>query len=224
MDYVTTSSPDNIFVLCTREKRIYGYCVILGKTNETICMTSKLVSLLIPNVSNLALLQVERCSLCWEQSSGETASSWVPKAWRGRCLNHLDSSIVLLLGSQITDDTQIIACVFRQRGPARSDGEDFRRADRDRFALSFPKDGLQRLPFSSDYHSPAPTILQRLPFSSDYHSPATTILQRLPFSSDYHSPATNTCPEASPHRPPRPKIDHPPPQAFSFRVKLISST
>ena len=56
---------------------------------------------------------------------------------------------------------------------------------------------LQRLPFSSDYHSPATTILQRLPFSSDYHSPApailqraTSILQRLPFSSDYHSPAT----------------------------------
>src|SRR5271168_2587707 len=46
---------------------------------------------------------------------------------------------------------------------------------------------LQRLLFSSDYHSPATTILQRLPFSSDYHSPATTLLQRLPFSSYYHS-------------------------------------
>jgi hypothetical protein len=36
-----------------------------------------------------------------------------------------------------------------------------------------------------DQHSPAPTILQRLPFSSDYHStatailPTTAILQRL---------------------------------------------
>jgi hypothetical protein len=49
---------------------------------------------------------------------------------------------------------------------------------------------LQRLPFSGDYHSPATAIPRRLPFSSDYHSPATTILQRLPFSSDYHSPAT----------------------------------
>ena len=49
---------------------------------------------------------------------------------------------------------------------------------------------LQRLPFSSDCHSPATTILQRPPFSSDYHSPATTVLQRLPFSSAYHSPAT----------------------------------
>jgi hypothetical protein len=37
---------------------------------------------------------------------------------------------------------------------------------------------LQRLPFSSDYHSPATTILQRQPFSSAYYSPATTILQR----------------------------------------------
>src|SRR6266516_2531555 len=48
----------------------------------------------------------------------------------------------------------------------------------------------QRLPFSSDSHSPAPSILQRLPFSSDFHSPATPILQRLPFSSAAHSPAT----------------------------------
>jgi hypothetical protein len=57
---------------------------------------------------------------------------------------------------------------------------------------------LQRLPFSSDSHSPAsPPILQQLPFSSASHSPAhtilqrllhrATILQRLPFSSDYHS-------------------------------------
>jgi hypothetical protein len=43
---------------------------------------------------------------------------------------------------------------------------------------------LQRLPFSSPYHSPATTILQRLPFSSACHSLAPTILQRLPFSSD----------------------------------------
>jgi hypothetical protein len=51
---------------------------------------------------------------------------------------------------------------------------------------------LQRLPFSSAYHSPAPATLQclplqRLPFSSAYHSPATAILQRLPLSSAYHS-------------------------------------
>ena len=43
---------------------------------------------------------------------------------------------------------------------------------------------VQRLPFSSAYHSPATTILQRLPFSSAYHSPATAILQR-----PYYSPA-----------------------------------
>ena len=49
---------------------------------------------------------------------------------------------------------------------------------------------LQRLPFSSACHSPAPAILQRLLFSSACHSPATTTLQRLLFSSDYHSPAT----------------------------------
>jgi hypothetical protein len=53
---------------------------------------------------------------------------------------------------------------------------------------------LQRLPFSSACHSLAPAILQRLPFSSACHSlvpttPATTILQRLPLSSDCHSPA-----------------------------------
>jgi hypothetical protein len=46
---------------------------------------------------------------------------------------------------------------------------------------------LQRLPFSSAYHSPATTILQRPPFSSDHRSPATAILQRLPFSSPYIS-------------------------------------
>jgi hypothetical protein len=33
--------------------------------------------------------------------------------------------------------------------------------------------------FSSDYYSPATTILQRLLFSSACHSPAPTILQRL---------------------------------------------
>jgi hypothetical protein len=41
--------------------------------------------------------------------------------------------------------------------------------------------GLQRLPFSSAYRSPAITIFQRLPFSSDCHSPTPT-----------HSPATTS--------------------------------
>src|SRR5436309_15208355 len=50
---------------------------------------------------------------------------------------------------------------------------------------------LQRLPFSSACHSPAPNILQRLPFSSDYHSPATAILQRLLFSSHSYSTAAH---------------------------------
>ena len=42
-------------------------------------------------------------------------------------------------------------------------------------------------------------ILQRLPFSSAYHSPATTVLQRLPFSSAYHSQRLEL---AAPHEPP----------------------
>jgi hypothetical protein len=66
-------------------------------------------------------------------------------------------------------------------------------------AFSLAPRFLRPLHFSSachSHHSPATTILQRLPFSSAYHSPfssayhspATTILQRLPFSSAYHSP------------------------------------
>jgi hypothetical protein len=54
---------------------------------------------------------------------------------------------------------------------------------------------LQRLPFPSDYHSPAPTILQLLcfqplSFSSYFLSPDTSapfLLQPLSFSSHYPS-------------------------------------
>jgi hypothetical protein len=45
--------------------------------------------------------------------------------------------------------------------------------------------GVQEPELAASCHSPAPAILQRLPFSSAYHSPAT--YQRLPFSSAYHS-------------------------------------
>ena len=37
------------------------------------------------------------------------------------------------------------------------------------------------------FPSPAPAILQRLPFSSAYHSPVTRFLQPVPFSGPYFS-------------------------------------
>jgi hypothetical protein len=49
---------------------------------------------------------------------------------------------------------------------------------------------LQRLPFSSAYHSPAPSILQRLPFSSDYLSSASSTTQSNYFA-HFLSPDTS---------------------------------